>query len=370
MTKKEALSLWDAPMAGRNGTLRELFHAMGNKGYDPAAYIATEMGAATPELWETLLTSADEMGPEVLDYWKRRGMEKRLFGETPEDRWALYLPERAAEPGSETFPLLFIFTPGAPIFELEGHGYIQEAAKRGCIAVTVQTYEEARFLALYRKLTEEYPVDRSRVYVTGFSGGGERASLASLTHPELFAASCPAGNHCMLESFYISYEQIEKVKLLGMPVLLISGLYDISEQFPLYRNTSDLYDCLPSSEPTYKNVWMPRHREAKVLCLRARLYVTGCRDVSFEDCCAQEYSDNIVCRNFGIPFEKTSVKNIQGVDHYIGEFTDRKGRTVFRAVCLDLAPHQPTPSYAPFAFDFFFRFRRDPETGILEEVSP
>lgn len=365
----EAKALWDETIAGTDHSLRDLFRAMGNKGYDPSPFIDTEMGEATVKNWEHIIRHVDEMSEPVLAYWRSLGMTKEMKSADPSDQWALFRPDRAAGETETLYPLLFIFTPpNNRIYDIEGHGYLQEAAARGYFVSTMNTYDEQEFLKRYTELVEQYPIDRTRVYVTGFSGGGERASLCSLTHPELFAASNPAGNHCMLESYYISFEQIEKVKLLGMPVLLISGLYDISEQFPIYRNTSDLYDMLPGNVPTYRNVWMPRHKESKILSLRARLYVTGCRDVSYEDCCAQEFSPNIVNRNFGIPFERTRVEQVLGIDHYIGEFSGRGGGTQLRAICLDKAPHQPTPTYASYMFDFFARFRRNPDTGLLSEV--
>ena len=365
----EKKTLWDEKIAGTNRTLRDLFRAMGNKGYDPEPFIDTPMGEATVTNWEHVIRNADEMSEPVLDYWRSFGMTKEMKCSDPENQWALYAPDLSSGEPDALRPMLFLFTPpGGKIYDIEGQGYLQEAAARGYFVSTMNAYDEQEFLARYAALMEEYPIDRTRVYVSGFSGGGERASLCSLTHPELFSASCPAGNHCMLESYYISFEQIEKTRLLGMPVLLISGLYDISEQFPIYRNTSDLYDMLPSNVPTYRNVWMPRHKESKILSLRARLYITGCRDVSYEDCCAQEFSPNIVNRNFGIPFERTRVEHVLGIDHYIGEFCGRNGGVRLRAICLDKAPHQPVPTYASYMFDFFRRFRRDPDTGLLSEA--
>ena len=192
MTNEEARALWDAPMAGRNGTLRDLFRAMGNKGYDPAPFIATELGAETAKCWAHVIANADEMSEPVLAYWRGLGMTKVMKSDAPGDSWALYLPDRMEE--DAPVPLLFVFTPpGGKIYDVEGQGYLQEAAARGYLVSVMGGFDEQEFLRRYAELIEEYPVDRTRVYVTGFSGGGERASFCSLTHPELFAASCPAG---------------------------------------------------------------------------------------------------------------------------------------------------------------------------------
>ena len=49
----------------------------------------------------------------------------------------------------------------------------------------------AKVIALLKKMLADYPVDRSRVYVTGLSMGGYGTWDLAARHPELFAAALP-----------------------------------------------------------------------------------------------------------------------------------------------------------------------------------
>jgi poly(3-hydroxybutyrate) depolymerase len=47
------------------------------------------------------------------------------------------------------------------------------------------------YLALIRYLKKKYPIDETRIYMSGFSNGAGMAMIFSLTHPELVAAASP-----------------------------------------------------------------------------------------------------------------------------------------------------------------------------------
>jgi len=371
MDINERKQLWEQQTA-TGITPRELFRSMGNKGYDPTPFISSELGGRTIENFETQFLSADGMAPEVLEYWKRHGMIKEVHVSEDEVTWACYIPESARVNEDTRVPLLFIMNAPNPkkgqIFGLESHGYVNEAAKRGHMAVIMDYCSVNDFRTVYDYIIENYPVDIGRVFITGFSGGGELASLISLSYPELFAGAAPAGNHLMLSSHFISMEQLEKVRLLRLPVILITGIFDISEQLPLYRDTRDLYDRLPDKEYTFKNVWMPRHSRVKMEVFRGRLRVMRCREVTDEECYACEYSGNIVDRAIGAPADRREERIIGGISHFIGDFIDFDGNDYLRVVCLDKAPHYPVPTYASLTFDFFERFRRDTDSGRLIEI--
>lgn len=53
--------------------------------------------------------------------------------------------------------------------------------------------QEEFILAVYRDLTANFNVDANRVYIHGFSNGGNGAWYYAMSHPWLFAAACPRG---------------------------------------------------------------------------------------------------------------------------------------------------------------------------------
>ena len=86
-------------------------------------------------------------------------------------------------------------------------------------------------------MLDQYPaLDPSRVYVTGYSLGGDTTSHAIAEAPELFAAAIP-----MAASGYIwgvgfarftpSEAQLETLKNVDIPVMFVTSTYDLPHLF-------------------------------------------------------------------------------------------------------------------------------------------
>ena len=100
------------------------------------------------------------------------------------------------ESGSgETFALLLCFHGGGdhPIYEAESVGWAQLAIDNNIIMVapngSSSTGEE--FNALIDYMIDKYPVDTSRIYAAGFSGGARSTLALSNAYPERLAAVAP-----------------------------------------------------------------------------------------------------------------------------------------------------------------------------------
>ena len=78
-------------------------------------------------------------------------------------------------------------------------------------------------------LREEYPIDESRVYVTGFSKGGQATEEVVVACPELFAAAAPGG--APMKDYDTS--AIQKAIEYQVPVLAYAGMYDMGEMLSL-----------------------------------------------------------------------------------------------------------------------------------------
>lgn len=70
-------------------------------------------------------------------------------------------------------------------------------------------------LALVEELAARHPVDRRRIYVTGFSMGASGAWLALLERPGLFAAAVPVAG--------IAPPRSEAARLRDVPLLIVHG---------------------------------------------------------------------------------------------------------------------------------------------------
>lgn len=93
--------------------------------------------------------------------------------------------------------------------------------------------DENYLLALYRDLCRRYPVDKSRVYCTGFSMGGLMTHVMGMLHPEIFAAVAPFSG--------LLFDEYWKGEADGLPYLLTERLREPTEPMPLiqFHGTQD-----------------------------------------------------------------------------------------------------------------------------------
>jgi len=372
---KYDLSLFDVPMPGAgNRTLREHLIAMGNKWFDVEKCITGENGRMLLEFNANRRAFAEDTAPEIFEYWQKLGMKKTVHsGEKPGYDWVSYTPVSAFLPenAERKYPLI-IFTNAVDVHESESYGIIQEAAKREYIVVVLREVNDEAYVAGVPAMAAELlPVDRSRIYATGFSYGSGRAELLALKHPELLAAYAPTGCHMIGDENFITEAELAHAREVGMPTCLISGHYESTQEFPLTRDIYEYHkpgEVRPYTIRDERGVLycnFPKTGEEKVERLRRRLWAMRCRDVTFEMCKAAGSSGDPVSEAIGAPFDKTELKVMYGVNVYIGDYTDSDGNDKLRVICIDHMPHYLTPPVGPLMLDFFDRFSRDPESGKI-----
>jgi poly(3-hydroxybutyrate) depolymerase len=138
----------------------------------------------------------------------REGQHKQVFsGEVrrPFDgQFLLYLPKGFSQHPAVKYPLL-IFLHGAgesgiDIDNVKKHGppeFLDDRADFPFIVASPQApypprgFDPEELTVLLKQLLQRLPIDRDRVYLTGFSMGGHGTYLWASVHPELFAAIAP-----------------------------------------------------------------------------------------------------------------------------------------------------------------------------------
>lgn len=152
--------------------------------YSPLAHNeALAQRLLTPLTSARLIHKAAQSGAKVRDYPLDLKLEK----------YVLFVP---AKPPPKGYALLvfvepweFAGVPRAWIPALQRHGVIFVTAEHS--GNTESVYERRIPLALIAayNVMEQYPVDASRVYVGGMSGGARIAERMALAYPELFRAA-------------------------------------------------------------------------------------------------------------------------------------------------------------------------------------
>lgn len=362
-----------------NGALRPLLNpnqGAESLGFTLEGYVNSPLGEwyAAQYSRKQLFGGGDEMAPAVLAYWSTIGMKKQLF--TDRVKFSLFTP--MYRPEGMTFPVLFLMhMGGADPYDAEWYGFVEEAARRGyivvCPAWSVKPVGvlEAPFRAsgltreafVFRTVLEQLrdlgcPMDETRMYTAGISGGGNAAAFAAAAFPELIAATAPATGAAIQGAGVAggrdSGGTMEKVKELGMGLLMPYGLWDVERRWPI---SDHLKEMGPAKALTLQerldnvNIWLDA-------CGTSTL--TTLAEVEAYAASGEERARDI----FGLNFDSEYQKDLE-VPYYFGDSRNAAGETVVRFMGVAQCPHYVSPSWAAETFNFFKRFRRDPVTRKL-----
>lgn len=148
---------------------------------------------------EIVLNKDETDGPETTE----DGMRVETYTLGTEERILAFIPESAAgkKDGEVPMVLNLHWSGGTPEEQVSENGWDKVAAEEGFIMIAPfyeswdSVYRHTDYFAeIVRDAVSRYPmIDRSRVYVTGFSNGGAAAVALTDQFPELFTAIAPQG---------------------------------------------------------------------------------------------------------------------------------------------------------------------------------
>ena len=299
--------------------------------------------------------------PALLAYWRERGVVKRVCrtGETHRD-WAVYLPADLTY--DRSYPLVFLnHATGRDFQEIEAWGFVQLAGREQFIAASVCDGNDTE---LVRRTVETvcalYPVDRSRVYLVGHSLSGNTAARIAVSWPELFSGLAMLGAHYYgMDS---TPAELEHAAALGMPRVDIIGERE-RRSIPYNRQ-----DPVPASPKILRNV-TPPECSYEYACREQRMWrqinrMPPMDEERFRD--IQKLSDDPAEQRIGMVFDRTEVRNLGGITHWLGDVHDGEGRPLLRMIGVQNAPHYPSAWAGALSWEFLRQFRRDPATKQIE----
>lgn len=364
---------------------------MGDERLDPEVFGRSASFASVLRNHECMMAHPDEGSPEAIAYWRERGLNKELHGADTGrkyDKWAGYLPTDLA-PG-ERRPLLFIMHgAGNPIYLAECYGYVGIAARERLIAIIPEDETPESVEGLMEYAREHYPVDRSRVYMVGYSLGGYMTARHAFRWPECLAAVGPGGmlfanGHAVPQTQGgkvwpgedITPEMVIRAAGFGVPACLSMGEYEVLGLLPVTRD-----------EP--RNQWVEHldeeararmDREAaqapassdridlsgrnKIASLNNWRIINGCGPIP-EEKVRQAVRDtaDIVVEKIGFPFERTRVETREDRSFYIGDCLTPEGENTLRVIGVAKAPHWISQAQAELTWEFISQFALDTVTG-------
>lgn len=388
MTQKEKnIRMWNTPIAGGvpGETPKDIFTFCGSPNFDVDQFIADDIGDMQIKRFENCLNYPDQTAPEVIEYWRKKGLIKQLHTKPEKtfiprrytDRlvsigvvkdeagalrryaeWASYVPVSSETEPDRKYPLMFVLHGGDDaIYKCETYGYIDLAAEKEIIVIAPQDAGYENVNALLDIALERYPVDPSRVYCVGFSGGAAKTEDTVINFPERFAGGVTVGQ-LFRSRFYSNptEEHLAGISDIKIPYINIEGITEAGRTLPM--NISQEFNTLiPDVSRSVKdnceglNYWLGFNR-----CPRR---------VTEAEMYASFHSADPVERAIGTVFDQTHVERHFDRNFYVGDYLDDTGCVMLRVIGVDQVPHWPVPSFAEITWDFISKFTRDPATGKI-----
>jgi len=359
--------IWSKKPNERPMSLRELLKLSGNRYYDSDKLVNSEFGDALVKIRRPFFLSEDEMSEEVVNYWAQRGLRKELI-DGPEDwnKWAIFTPLSALkeENKDRKYPLIFALhgggagpDDGCTIFSTESEGYAELAADHELILGVLDNHWDEGIMAFYDYLVKNYPVDTSKVYLTGFSAGGNRATWTSLKHPELFAGILVGAGL----PFYFEYDEslVENAAKYRIPMIGIGGTHEKGNSIP-FSTTNPVDNPLPEIVARLLGA------ENKVRWANAFFKLNHIEYYSLEENLAHvSKTDDEVEKIIGIKVQHSRITYEMGQKHYWAEYCDDSGLCLVKYIYIDNLPHCVPPNMMELGWEFLRKFSRDPVSKKL-----
>ncbi|MGM9522555.1 MAG: hypothetical protein ACI3VB_08780 [Oscillospiraceae bacterium] len=312
--------------------------------------------------------------PEAQAYWKNMGLRYGCHY-VNDERWVIFAPTSS---GLEKVPVVVCIT---EVNEPDDHSIIGafanfmtycEIAAQGDCAVIFFAMESPRLndwiCDILKDAAKLYPIDLSRVYMTGHSHNGHFTQEFARRNPKVVAAIAPLGNSPGLPTPAVSHEAVAVdderaavMETMDMPTCILCGCKEVAGLVPINKTAH-------AFEPGINVEGYAASAEGKMAMWNRRLKAERCPLQSVEELEAAANSANKAVRELGFPCERAETVYIDGFEHYIADIKNNDGKYHFRVVAIENMPHMPLPSMHLCAWNFMRRFARDLDTGEVIEL--
>ena len=332
--------------------------------YDPQRVIHGKLGEHWMEGISFLYHHGKDNDPAIKAHFDQMGLvvgEHHYQGE----RYLIFSPRKALEEGKK-LPLVLVLS---EVYDFNEYAistaYVQQLdyfklAAEGDLNILLFSLESPETMDLAYDIIKEaektYPIDPSRIYVTGHSHNGHLARDFAYRHPDMVAAVAPLGNSSGLAAPAYSHEavvaddqRIEAWSKIDMPIITIGAASEVTSPH-----------TMPSSILNDYNLFIEAWQR--------RLTASRCPMKTSEEIKAAERSDDYVTRLFGLPNDGSSLQVIDGVEHYFIDIKNIDGRKHLRIVGVENMVHTTEPTMPTVAWSFMRRFARDQKTGKVIEL--
>lgn len=331
--------------------------------WDFDRHIRSMAGKRQAEAMALEYRCVDPHDPEMESFFKERGIryEDHYHGT---DWYVTLTPECAFKKPTEKLPLLIVMKeprtafPGVMQTAFQFYYDFIEICGRGefmmlYFALETPWDNEKILPRILAEAFAEYPVDQSRVYLTGQSHNGYYALEFYRKHPKLIAATATLSDPVGLQAgARIDYYLKDAEKIIAD-----FQKYD----YPLIDINGNLENSYCDEDRT------PEREEKDIMYFQNRLKAFKLPMRSREEILAARTSRDYATRRNGVPADRTEVRYVMGSEVYLSDFYRADGKCYFRYISLENTPHMIMPQMAELSWEFLRRFARNTETGEVIE---
>lgn len=346
-----------------------------NAAFDYGQLIHSAVGKKMAEAMALEYEYDDAEDPRLMAYWDAMGLEC-TFHDYQGEQWVTFLPKDALAHPERKLPCVCImqevnrFDPHQAITGFACYLDYQRIAAQGeCMLLyfAQESLDANDMLHDILKVAEaQYPLDRSRIYITGHSHNGRFAAEYMRRHQPEIAAIATLGNEpgqlspAVTSGFFVvTDQQLDIQASCDTPLINISGFNERNSQFPLNMDAPHVRPGQWVAVDTFEkraDSWQRRLRSAR------------CPMRTVQEIRDTQFSPDLAERAIGVPADRTEVLTLDGSENYIVDIKNADGKYHLRMVALGNMPHTPTPAMVQLSWAFLRRFARNLETGESIEL--
>ena len=383
-------------------------YAVNNGKMDVEGFIDSSYGEELAKRLSIRFLIEDDI-QKAEEYYDSIGLIRKLFSwDNYYERYSLLIPKDAYK-RNEKMPLVFWLHGLGNSLEAEENmtGFTDIANKEGFMLCSPQNTNPEKILEIIEEIASLYNLDRSRIYLAGFSHGASQIHGLYFRHPNVFAGVLTSGDevYCPWDSFDTDYteEELIRCKNLKMPIFLISGQCEpfpfapMNEFHPKERlprrewgrpDTSYQPDKDMQKDPTRlrkKFVDASGNVTTKIImardyspsdgedssiwnlsCLNKRLDLLNLKARDIDKCLSfKSLHEDDIHRILGFYGDYEKIEYHYGYRHYVIGINDENNHQLFKFAVVSNSPHWPQLAIGEMGWDFLRHFSRDLYSGEL-----
>lgn len=306
----------------------------------------------------------DAHDPKMGDFWLERGIRYEDH-HSGHDWYITLTPESVFEEPEHKLPLLIVMKEPRSACTISTQTAFQfyydfiDICARGefmmlFFALETPDDNDEVLPGIIEEVSENYPIDPSRIYLTGQSHNGYYALEFYRRHPKLIAAAATLCDPAGLQAGAV----IDYYKSRAEEIVASFRQHDL----PLIDINGNLENSYAKTDRT------PEQIDDDVFYFQNRLKAWRLGERSREEILAAQASPDYATRKNGVPADRTEVRYMMGDEIYLSDYQNEDGRWLFRYISIENTPHMIMPQMAELSWEFLRRFARDRETGESIEL--